>query len=97
MMIARAVCIDAKEGDSRVWGAGKCVAKLMAYSLDLVTPAALDLRVGKVLEAKRVPDSDKLYVEQIDVGEATPRTICSGLVQHVPLEKFQVYLIIFYC
>jgi len=55
-----------------------------------VTPAALDIRVGKVLEAKRVEGSDKLYVEQIDVGEEKPRTICSGLVPYVPLEKFVV-------
>jgi tRNA-binding EMAP/Myf-like protein len=29
-------------------------------------------------------------VEQIDVGEAEPRTIVSGLVQFVPLEAMQV-------
>ena len=30
-----------------------------------------------------------LYVEQVDVGEAEPRTIISGLVQFVPLEEMQ--------
>lgn len=29
-------------------------------------------------------------VEQIDVGEAEPRTIVSGLVKFVPLEEMQV-------
>ncbi len=31
-----------------------------------------------------------LYVEQVDVGEAEPRTIISGLVQFVPVEEMQV-------
>lgn len=31
-----------------------------------------------------------LYVEQIDVGEAEPRTIVSGLVEFVPIEQMQV-------
>lgn len=31
-----------------------------------------------------------LYVEKIDVGEAEPRTIVSGLVKYVPLEQMQV-------
>jgi methionine--tRNA ligase beta chain len=40
----------------------------------------LDLRVGRIVEAWPHPDSDKLWVEQIDVGEPSgPRNICSGL------------------
>ena len=31
-----------------------------------------------------------LYVEKIDVGEAEPRTIVSGLVKYVPIENMQV-------
>lgn len=30
------------------------------------------------------PSADSLYVEKIDVGEAEPRTVVSGLVQFVP-------------
>eukprot|EP00531_Pseudo-nitzschia_arenysensis_P005991 CAMPEP_0116144538 /NCGR_PEP_ID=MMETSP0329-20121206/16061_1 /TAXON_ID=697910 /ORGANISM="Pseudo-nitzschia arenysensis, Strain B593" /LENGTH=864 /DNA_ID=CAMNT_0003639979 /DNA_START=252 /DNA_END=2846 /DNA_ORIENTATION=- len=40
---------------------------------------ALDIRVGKVTKVYEHPEADKLYVEEIDVGEDEPRTICSGL------------------
>lgn len=32
------------------------------------------------------PDADSLYIEKIDVGEAEPRTICSGLVKYMKEE-----------
>ena len=54
-----------------------------------VTLSRLDLRVGVVLEARRHPGAEKLYVEKIDLGEAAgPRQVVSGLVDHVPLDKF---------
>ncbi|MQM03610.1 hypothetical protein Taro_036390, partial [Colocasia esculenta] len=51
--------------------------------------ALLDIRVGRVLRAWRHPEADSLYVEEVDVGEAEPRTICSGLVAYVPLEALE--------
>jgi tRNA-binding EMAP/Myf-like protein len=33
----------------------------------------MDIRVGKMLEVTVHPESDKLYVEKIDLGEAEPR------------------------
>uniref|UniRef100_A0AAY5EZ24 Aminoacyl tRNA synthetase complex interacting multifunctional protein 1a n=1 Tax=Electrophorus electricus TaxID=8005 RepID=A0AAY5EZ24_ELEEL len=57
-----------------------------------VDVSRLDLRVGRILLAQKHPDADSLYVEQVDVGEATPRTVVSGLVKHVPLEQvLQLY------
>jgi tRNA-binding EMAP/Myf-like protein len=56
---------------------------------DLVDVGRLDLRVGRILEAKKHPDADALYVEQIDLGEEKPRTVVSGLVRFVPLEEVQ--------
>lgn len=47
----------------------------------------LDIRVGRILQIERHPDADSLYIEQVDVGEADPRTIVSGLVQFVPEEN----------
>ena len=41
--------------------------------------ALLDVRVGKIVEAWEHPDSEKLWVERIDVGEEEPRQIASGL------------------
>lgn len=52
-------------------------------------PHRLDIRVGKIIEAKKHPDAETLYVETIDLGEAEPRTVVSGLANFVPLEKMQ--------
>ena len=52
-----------------------------------VDVSRLDLRVGRILTAEKHPDADSLYVEQVDVGEATPRTVVSGLVKHIPIEQ----------
>ncbi|KAM3721909.1 Methionine--tRNA ligase, cytoplasmic [Dirofilaria immitis] len=57
----------------------------------------LDLRVGRILEVKKHPDADSLYVEQMDVGEDKPRTVISGLVRHVPIEQMQNRLVICVC
>lgn len=37
----------------------------------------LDLRVGRIISAKKHPDADALYVEDVDVGEEQPRTVVS--------------------
>jgi len=43
----------------------------------------LDIRVGKIVEVGPHPDADSLYVEKIDLGEAEPRTVVSGLRKFV--------------
>nr|XP_060635108.1 aminoacyl tRNA synthase complex-interacting multifunctional protein 1 isoform X1 [Anolis sagrei ordinatus] len=57
----------------------------------------LDLRIGCITTAKKHPDADTLYVEEVDVGEANPRTVVSGLVKHIPLEEMQNRMGIFLC
>lgn len=47
----------------------------------------LEIRAGKIIECEKHPDADTLYVEKVDVGQAEPRTIVSGLVNFVPLEE----------
>lgn len=54
-----------------------------------VDVSRLDLRVGCIIKAEKHPDADSLYVEQVDVGEASPRTVVSGLVKHIPLEQVE--------
>ena len=39
----------------------------------------VEMVVGKILEAKKHPDADKLLVFTVDVGEENPRTIISGI------------------
>ncbi|XP_046314949.1 aminoacyl tRNA synthase complex-interacting multifunctional protein 1 isoform X1 [Marmota monax] len=57
----------------------------------------LDLRIGCIITAKKHPDADSLYVEEVDVGETAPRTVVSGLVNHVPLEQMQNRMVILLC
>ena len=57
---------------------------------DVETLHALDLRVGVITSVKKHDTADKLYCEEIDIGEAEgPRAIASGLVPHYTLEEMQ--------
>ena len=49
--------------------------------------AKVDLRVGQVLAAERVPKSDKLLLLQIDLGEEKPRQILAGIAEYYAPEK----------
>lgn len=62
-----------------------------------VDVSRLDLRVGRIVSAEKHPDADSLYVEQVDVGEAAPRTVVSGLVKHVPPEQMQNRMAVLLC
>jgi len=57
----------------------------------------LDIRIGKIVEVSRHPDAEKLYVEKIDLGEPSPRTIVSGLVDFVPEEKMLNRMVVVLC
>ncbi|EFJ50171.1 hypothetical protein VOLCADRAFT_45407, partial [Volvox carteri f. nagariensis] len=58
---------------------------------------ALDIRVGRIMSCERHPDAESLYVEKIDVGEAEPRTVVSGLVKYVPLEAMRDRMVVVIC
>lgn len=47
----------------------------------------LDIRIGTIKEAEKVPKADKLLKLSIDVGEPAPRTIISGIAQHFAPEE----------
>lgn len=57
----------------------------------------LDLRIGKVEHVERHPDADSLYVLKINCGEKQPRTVCSGLVKHVPIEELRDRSVLLLC
>ncbi|HEX8071440.1 MAG TPA: methionine--tRNA ligase [Pyrinomonadaceae bacterium] len=42
----------------------------------------IELRVGEVLTAERIPKSDKLLRFTVDLGEASPRQILAGIAEH---------------
>uniref|UniRef100_A0A667XL28 Aminoacyl tRNA synthetase complex interacting multifunctional protein 1a n=1 Tax=Myripristis murdjan TaxID=586833 RepID=A0A667XL28_9TELE len=62
-----------------------------------VDVSRLDMRVGRIISAQKHPDADSLYVEQVDVGEASPRTVVSGLVKHIPLDQMQNRMAVLLC
>ncbi|KAM8772961.1 aminoacyl tRNA synthase complex-interacting multifunctional protein 1-like [Acanthopagrus schlegelii] len=62
-----------------------------------VDVSRLDLRVGCVITALPLPDADSLYVQQVDVGEAAPRTVVSELVKHVPVDQMQNRMVVLLC
>lgn len=72
---------------------GKSAPKPAAGSDEFV-PSKFDMRVGKIIEISRHPDAESLYVEKIDIGEAEPRTIVSGLVKFVPIEEMQDRMVV---
>jgi methionyl-tRNA synthetase len=43
--------------------------------------AKVDMRVGLVLSAERVKNSDKLMLMKVDIGEPEPRTIVAGIAE----------------
>merc|ERR1719158_143528 len=62
-----------------------------------IAPYRLDIRIGKIVEVSRHPDAEKLYVEKIDLGEPSPRTIVSGLVDFVPEDKMLNRMVVVLC
>ena len=68
------------------------------------TPAApaeaiayCDLRVGVIVKVWPHPEADRLYCEEIDVGEGAPRQIASGLREHYTLESMQGRRVVVAC
>jgi methionyl-tRNA synthetase len=49
--------------------------------------AKVDLRVGQVLSAERVPKADKLLLLKVDLAEEQPRQILAGIAQYYEPEK----------
>ena len=46
--------------------------------------AKVEIRVGKILSAEKIPDTDKLLKLSVDMGESSPRQIVSGIALYFP-------------
>ena len=57
----------------------------MTISIDQFN--AVEIQIGTVTTAERVPDSDKLLRLQVDLGEGTVRQILSGIAAYVAPEE----------
>jgi methionyl-tRNA synthetase len=62
-------------------------AEGVATFIEIGDFAKVELRVGEVLTAERVPKSDKLLRFTIDLGEAEPRQVLAGIAEHYEPEK----------
>lgn len=63
---------------------GKAAAAAAEEEVSPDNPNGLRIVVGRIVKAWQHPDSEKLWCEEIDVGEAAPRQIASGLRQFYP-------------
>jgi methionyl-tRNA synthetase len=50
--------------------------------IEITDFAKIDLRVGEVRSADRIPKADKLLLLTVDIGEEKPRQILAGIAQH---------------
>ncbi|HYJ45582.1 MAG TPA: methionine--tRNA ligase subunit beta, partial [Pyrinomonadaceae bacterium] len=66
---------------------GQTEAQVETNFIEIGDFAKVELRVGEVLTAERVPKSDKLLRFTIDLGEAEPRQVLAGIAEHYEPEK----------
>src|SRR5687768_10695183 len=59
----------------------------VASYIDITDFTKVQLRVGEVLTADRIPKADKLLLLSVDVGEDKPRTILAGIAEHYTPEE----------
>jgi methionyl-tRNA synthetase len=55
--------------------------------IDITDFTKVDLRVGEVLTAERIPRADKLLLLTVDIGEEKPRQILAGIAQYYEPEQ----------
>jgi len=58
---------------------------------------ALDIRVGRITKVWAHPEADKLYCEEIDIGEDSPRLIASGLRPFMSESEMEDRLVLVLC
>jgi methionyl-tRNA synthetase len=59
----------------------------LANFIDITDFTKVDLRVGEVLTAERIPKADKLLRLTVDIGEEKPRQILAGIAQYYEPEQ----------
>ena len=59
----------------------------VANFVDIADFTKVELRVGQVLTAARIPKSDKLLLLTVDIGEEKPRQILAGIAEHYTPEE----------
>jgi len=67
------------------------------HSYDGPPITALDIRVGRITKVWEHEEADKLYCEEIDVGEEEPRQIASGLRPYLKPEDLEGRMVLVLC
>lgn len=57
----------------------------------------MDIRVGQITKVWKHPESEKLYCEEIDIGNGEIRKIASGLQAYVPIERMENAMVVVLC
>lgn len=57
----------------------------------------MDIRVGRIVRVWNHETADRLFCEEIDVGEDVPRCVASGLREHYSLEDMENRLVSVVC
>lgn len=83
-----------KKPDTAEAGAASAGAAATSSEIDI---SRVDVRVGKIVKVEVHPNADSMYVEEIDVGEAAPRVVVSGLVGKVEMAALQDRMVLVVC
>lgn len=91
-----AISMDAAREAKKKAKAGKAAE---AVVLDMEQPdlSRMDLRVGVITKVWDHPTAERLYCEEIDVGDEAPRQIASGLREHYSLEEMMGRKVLVVC
>ena len=90
---ARAVLRDAEGAQGRGGRGGSAAPVATPAEIAARFRATVDLRAARIVEIKRHPDAEKLYIETVDLG-TEQRTIVSGLVPHYKEEELLGHTIV---
>ena len=86
---------DTKAAEEAVAAAPAVADPLDGYEGPPIT--ALDIRVGRINKVWVHPEADKLFCEEIDVGEDEPRQIASGLRPYMDAENLEGRMVLVLC
>lgn len=86
--------VDPSSATAKAKGSGRAPPPPAAPAVEGSSMSKVNLVIGKVLEVTKHPESEKLYIEKIDLGEPEPRTILSGLQEHITIDAFTGKLVV---
>ncbi|KAG2151410.1 hypothetical protein DEU56DRAFT_728042 [Suillus clintonianus] len=84
-------------GKKKEKASGPAGGKAVAEDAGEPVPSMIDMRIGHIIDVKKHPEADSLYIEA-NLGEETgPRTVVSGLVNYIPIEEMRDKYLVCIC